>query len=511
MPFSAWQRLLQWKPGTPGGRLGRLCELAVRPVPGQSLAAFRIAFGLLMLNDVVFLLRGGWLTRFYIDRDTLFPYFGLEVPSLPAPWLRGVCCVLVALGAPYRLAIRGFMGPARIHADVGKSVNGRPRQRFQGKDHARFEIVALSEQLCDEARRRPAVDEPQGFSDPRLEPGFRSEKAAEGAFAVIEQEGFVRGHEVRDAGLSAFRCHLDLLRSPGTCCLRAAIVTPGRAACKAEPSAARSAFGLRVRRTFSIPIRFQEGQQEMKRAISAALAALVLMAPIAAAAHSDHGSGPDRNAIEGMVRDYLLKNPEVIEEAIRLLRAKRQEEERKRAEAAIQENGEALRAHPLSPVSGNTGGDVTVVEFFDYRCGFCKRALPAVTALLKEDANVRVVWKEFPILGPVSLFAARAAMAADRQGKYYPFHLALMKEPELSEGKVLEIAVGTGLDLERLRRDMEDPAIQAYLDETQALARKIGISGTPAFVVGSRLVPGAVDAARLLELVAAARAGGGRG
>ncbi len=192
MPFSAWQRLLQWKPGTPGGRLVRLCELAVRPVPGQSLAAFRIAFGLLMLNDVVFLLRGGWLTRFCIDRDILFPYFGLEVPSLPAPWLRGVCCVLVALGAPYRLAIRGFMGPVRIHADVGKSVNGRPRQRFQGKDHARFEIVALSEQLCDEARRRPAVDEPQGFSDTRLEPGFRPVKAAEGAFAVIEQEGATR-------------------------------------------------------------------------------------------------------------------------------------------------------------------------------------------------------------------------------------------------------------------------------------------------------------------------------
>lgn len=114
MPFSAWQRLLQRKPGTLGGRLVHLGELAVRPVPGQSLAAFRIAFGLLMLNDVVFLLRGGWLTRFYIDRNILFPYFGLEVPPLPAPWLHwlwalcGVCCAFVALGALYRLAIWGF-------------------------------------------------------------------------------------------------------------------------------------------------------------------------------------------------------------------------------------------------------------------------------------------------------------------------------------------------------------------------------------------------------------------
>jgi len=245
----------------------------------------------------------------------------------------------------------------------------------------------------------------------------------------------------------------------------------------------------------------------MKRAISAALAVLALMAPLAGAAHSEHGTVPDRKVMEEMIRDYLLKNPEVIEEAIGVLRAKRQEEERKRAEAAIVRNGEVLRSHPLSPVSGNAEGDVTVVEFFDYRCGYCKRALPAMTALLEEDPNVRVVWKEFPILGPVSDFAARAAMAADRQGKYYRFHLALMQEPELTEGKVLEIAGEVGIDTERLRRGMEDPTIRAYLDETRALAQEIGISGTPAFVIGGTLVPGVVDAARMKELVAAVRSG----
>ena len=249
----------------------------------------------------------------------------------------------------------------------------------------------------------------------------------------------------------------------------------------------------------------------MRTRILAALAALALLAPVAADSHSNHGSGPDKGAIEEVVRDYLLKNPEVIEEAIGVLRAKRQEEERKRAEAAIAENGEALHEHPMSPVSGNAQGDVTVVEFFDYRCGFCKRALPAMEALLKEDANVRVVWKEFPILGPVSLFAAQAAMAAERQGKYYPLHLALMKEPDLTEGKVVELAVEAGLDMERLRQDMEDPAIEAYLNETRALAQQIGISGTPAFVVGGSLAPGAVDIARLKEMVAAARAAGNRG
>ena len=243
----------------------------------------------------------------------------------------------------------------------------------------------------------------------------------------------------------------------------------------------------------------------MKELIAAALAALAFLAPVAVEAHPDHGPGPDKGAIERIVRAYLLGNPEVIEEAIEALRAKREAEERERAEAAIAENGEALRAHPLSPVSGNAGSDVTVVEFFDYRCGFCKRALPVMEALLEEDANVRVVWKEFPILGPVSVFAARAAMAADRQGKYYPLHLALMKEEELTEGKVLELAAESGLDTARLKRDMEDPAIRAYLDETRALAREIGINGTPAFVVGDTLVPGVIDAARLKELVAAAR------
>ncbi len=249
----------------------------------------------------------------------------------------------------------------------------------------------------------------------------------------------------------------------------------------------------------------------MQIRILAALAALALMAPIAAGGHSDHAAAPDKAVIEGMVRDYLLKNPEVIGEAIGVLRAKRQEEERRRAEAAISENGEALHSHPMSPVSGNAGGDVTVVEFFDYRCGYCKRALPTMTALLEEDANVRVVWKEFPILGPVSVFAAHVAMAANRQGKYYPVHLALMKEPELTEGKVLEIAGKTGIDMERLGRDMEDPAIRAYLDETRALAQQIGINGTPAFVVGGRLIGGAVDAARMKELVAAARSAGDSG
>ena len=249
----------------------------------------------------------------------------------------------------------------------------------------------------------------------------------------------------------------------------------------------------------------------MKQQILRALAALAIVTAIAADGRAETPAAPDRGAIEGIVRDYLLNNPEIVEQALRLLQEERQAEARARAEAAIRENGEALRAHPMSPVSGNAEGDVTVVEFFDYQCGFCKRALPTMEALLETDANVRVVWKEFPILGPVSVFAARASMAAARQGQYLPFHLALMKEPELTEEKVREIANRTGLGMGRLFQDMEDPAIQAYLDETQALARQIGISGTPAFVIGGKLVPGLVDPARMKDLVAAARSGADSG
>ena len=245
--------------------------------------------------------------------------------------------------------------------------------------------------------------------------------------------------------------------------------------------------------------------------VLSALTVLVLMAGVAAQSRAQTLPGPDRDAIEAIVRDYLLANPEIIDEALGVLQMKRQAEERARTQAAIRENDEALRAHPMSPVSGNAQGDITLVEFFDYQCGYCKRALATMETMLETDANLRIVWKEFPILGPVSMIAARAAMAADRQGRYLPFHLALMRAPKLSEERVFEIAGETGLDIDRLLRDMEDPAIDAYIEETSALARKLGIGGTPAFVVGDNLIPGVIDAARLNALVAAAREGGNRG
>ena len=218
---------------------------------------------------------------------------------------------------------------------------------------------------------------------------------------------------------------------------------------------------------------------------------------------------PERSAIERLVRDYLLRNPEIIEEALTALQAKKEAALEQRTRSAIIEHGEALRQHPVSPVSGNPHGDVTVVEFFDYQCGYCKRSLEVVMDLLKTDRQVRIVWKEFPILGPVSGFAARAAMAAKQQGEYLRFHVGVMSLPgRLTETAVMGVAKDIGLDVARLRRDMEDSAIDSYLEETAKLARAIGIRGTPAFVIGETLVPGAVDGARLRKIIAEARSGG---
>ena len=218
---------------------------------------------------------------------------------------------------------------------------------------------------------------------------------------------------------------------------------------------------------------------------------------------------PDREATREIIREYLMERPEILEEAMIALRVKRQEEKRARTQAAIADNRHALLSHDMSPVSGNPDGDVTLVEFFDYACGYCKRSLSVMMNLLASDPQLRVVWKEFPVLGPLSRTAARASMAAARQGRYLEFHEAVMGTQDgLSEDTVLAIAGRIGLDVERLRQDMVDPAIEAYLEETRQLARELGIEGTPAFLVGNTLVPGAVGEARLRQLIAEARSGG---
>ena len=213
-----------------------------------------------------------------------------------------------------------------------------------------------------------------------------------------------------------------------------------------------------------------------------------------------------RRAFEGVVRDYLLKNPAVIREAMQVLQAREEAEKQAAASLAMKQYRSELLQNANSPVGGNPKGDITIVEFFDYNCGYCKRVVPTVAAVLRNDPNVRVVYKEFAILGPQSVVAARAALAAKRQGKYHAFHVALMSAERADENSVAATAHALGLDYAQLVKDMGDPAIEEQLERNYRLATAIGINGTPAFVIGDRLVPGAVDEAAMMEIIATERA-----
>lgn len=215
--------------------------------------------------------------------------------------------------------------------------------------------------------------------------------------------------------------------------------------------------------------------------------------------------GAEREAIEGIIADYILENPEIIYRALQVLQERQQAAQAEQARLALETHRDALERDPNSPVGGNPEGDVTVVEFFDYRCPYCKRVAPDVERLTTEDDEVRLVYKEWPILGPESVFAARAALAAREQGRYLDLHDRLMGLREVTEKSVMAVARDLGLDLERLREDMAAPEIDAHLQATARLAEALGITGTPAFVIGDEIVPGAANYGALSGMVEAAR------
>ena len=214
----------------------------------------------------------------------------------------------------------------------------------------------------------------------------------------------------------------------------------------------------------------------------------------------------DKKRIEKIIREYLINNPEVLEEAIRALQAKREARRQTAARASIRKNRKQIYENPEDPVGGNPNGDVTIVEFFDYRCGFCKRVAPVVEEALAKDKKIRLVYKEFPVLGPNSVLAAQAALAARAQGKYLAFHKALMKAKiSYDEASIMKIAALVDIDTARLKKDMQAPDIQAQLSKNRALARSLGIRGTPAFIVGEQLFPGALKPAQLAHMIQQAR------
>lgn len=231
-------------------------------------------------------------------------------------------------------------------------------------------------------------------------------------------------------------------------------------------------------------------------------AGLALAGPAGAADAPKAFSPEQEKAIREVVRDYLVNHPEVLVEAIQALQEKQQAAEKDQRQKALVAHRAELEQDADSPVAGNPKGNVTIVEFFDYRCPYCKSVSDRLFDTVKADGNVRYVLKEFPILGPESVVAAKAALAARKQGKYVEFHRALMAvRGNLDENAVMALAKTVGLDAKRLRDDMDGPAIAESLDRNLKLAQALKIDGTPAFVVGDQLVPGAVSTEALKMLI----------
>lgn len=220
-------------------------------------------------------------------------------------------------------------------------------------------------------------------------------------------------------------------------------------------------------------------------------------------------SPAQRAEVVALLKEALRTDPSILRDAVAALaQADAADAARARREALLAE-APALFRNPADPVLGNPQGDVTLVEFFDARCGYCKSMAPAVTELLRRDAGVRLVLKDLPILGASSVLASRALLAAQKQGKYAPLYGALMQlRGEPTEAFLQAEVARLGLDWPRLRRDMDDPAVQARLEENLRLARALGIEGTPALVAGNVLLSGAADLAGLERMVADARRGG---
>ena len=242
-----------------------------------------------------------------------------------------------------------------------------------------------------------------------------------------------------------------------------------------------------------------------RAALVLCLGALVALSPAAAPLAAEF-SAEQRQAIEAIIRDYLIKNPDVMLDVLQAAQDKIKSDARGKAAAALAERRREIFDDPGSPVAGNPKGDVTLVEFFDYRCPYCKQVVPAIETLLSEDKQLRFVYKEFPVLGSDSVTAARAALAARKQGKYDAVHRALMTmKGQINEAAIFKAASSVGLDVERLKRDMAAPEIDRMLQANHQLAAALDIRGTPAFVIGNEIVPGAVSLDTLRQLIEVAR------
>lgn len=225
------------------------------------------------------------------------------------------------------------------------------------------------------------------------------------------------------------------------------------------------------------------------------MGAALLGTPQGLTAQETKFSAEQKAEINKMIRDYILDNPEILPEAIQILQSRTKR-------AMLERNHTRLYEDGFSYEGGNRNGDVTIIEFFDYNCGYCKKALKTVERLKRLDGNLKIIYKELPILSESSYTASRAAMASRKQGLYEKFHLALMRNTgSLTDDRIFEIATEVGLDEQTLAKDMSDPVLDRNIKINHSIAEELGITGTPGFVIGETIIPGALPYEELLKAV----------
>lgn len=215
-----------------------------------------------------------------------------------------------------------------------------------------------------------------------------------------------------------------------------------------------------------------------------------------------------RKDVEEIVKQTILDNPEVLMKSVESYQTKMRAEQMGKMQQSIIAMKDVILKDTNSPVAGNPKGDVVVVEFFDYHCGYCKHMLPVVTQLIEQDSNVKVIFRELPILSEDSTTAAKAALAVYQVApkKYFEYHSALMKaNGTFDEQKLLDIAKSIQVDPDKVKAAMNSPEVAKELSDTSDLAKAIGISGTPAMIIGNQLIPGAVDLTELKRRIKAER------
>jgi protein-disulfide isomerase len=221
---------------------------------------------------------------------------------------------------------------------------------------------------------------------------------------------------------------------------------------------------------------------------------------------ADLSTDAPKDEFERRVHDYLMAHPDVILQSVNQLEARQRAKDETEVQAIVKNRADEIFRDAATPLSGNPNGDVTLVEFFDYNCPYCRQMAPVMTKAEEADPQLRIAYKEFPMLGPNSTFAAKAALAANKQGKYVAFHKALYEvHGAVDPGKVKEVAMAIGLDMDRLNADMADQAIQATIAKNFALAEALRINGTPGFVMGDQILRGATDFETLQGMIRTVR------